>query len=189
MTQEKTTITDGNPITLERGPSVMDMMLSLFGDKTVVFKSAQQTFYVDVSGLRLVDKEGSCWAVEAAFRLDPKEGRSGKCHIRFWASIRKGVLTEREIDAGKRFSVEHLNTLSEDDLQKEIARWQKFAVHSKESVQEYAVDLNDHDRLVVEARLYQILATAGLHATFEHKLLQYSRLRKAADASEELCRR
>jgi hypothetical protein len=190
MTQENAKITDGEPIELDKGPSVMDMALSLFGDKIVVFKSSHRTFYVEVSSLRLVSKKDTEWSIEGSFRIDPnQQGRYGRCHIEFWVGLRKGLLIERTIDVGKKFSAEYLNTLSDDELRKEIVRWREVAKRSKGGIQEYLAGLETHDRLVFEARLSQILGTACTFTKFDHLTLQYSRLRKAADASEDLCHR
>mgnify|MGYP001559140740 CR=1 FL=1 len=171
MTQDKNMLIDGRSVRLTQGPSAMDMMLSLFGDKIIIFKAGNQEFYVKVTALELIDGDHTCWKIEGSFCLDPIARKYSRCRIRFWGPIRKGILTELAPKT-ERFTLKYLDTLSDDQLRKEITSWQSLAADAKESLLTYSSQLNEHDRLVIEARMSQILLEASFHTELDHKLLR-----------------
>lgn len=173
MTQAKRKITDGFPVVISRGPSKLDLHLALIDDdKIVEFGDGRQTFYVRISGMKKADNNTEERIIDGTFRTDRSNGLHGKCTIRYWHRTRQGHFHEYVETKAKAPSMEDLNRLSDADLLKEISGVRGLAIHSKDDLVEYSRALSPRDRMIVGARLLQLLFEASATVHLDHQVLR-----------------
>ena len=152
------------------GPSKFDLMLGLFDDQTVVFRSSGQVFEVIPETVQALKDNGhSAWKIKGFFRIQSSGDKLRRCSIIFSHKDRKGALEELAPE-NKKDRFEYLEQLSDVALQDEINSYSRLAQTFRRDFDEYVVKFNPHDRLVMQARLTKLLANASLHTTLEYNV-------------------